>query len=92
MFDNNEHFLTNLQPILELFPASIRNQQGVYLVGGCVRDAWLGKASHDIDLVVMGDVHKAARQTARHLEGACFLLDEERNTWRVLGNCRVNCW
>ena len=56
----------------------------VYLVGGCVRDWLLGRASHDIDFAVAGDAVKLARQVADRMGGAFVLLDQERGTARVV--------
>ncbi len=76
-----------LQKALDFLPPVVNTCGQVYLVGGCVRDAFLGKDSHDLDLVVLGDVQKAARLTAKALNSsACFLLDAERNTWRVFAD------
>ena len=76
-----------LQQTLDFVPSAARECGQVYLVGGCVRDAFLGKSSHDLDLVVLGDVQKTARLAAKALKSpACFLLDAERNTWRVIAD------
>jgi putative nucleotidyltransferase with HDIG domain len=56
----------------------------VYLVGGCVRDELLGRPSYDLDVVVAGDGLGLARRLANRLGGACFPLDEERGTARVI--------
>ncbi len=55
-----------------------------YLVGGCVRDWLLGRASHDIDFAVAGDAVGLARQVADRMGGAFVLLDQERGTGRVV--------
>ena len=55
-----------------------------YLVGGCVRDWLLGRASHDIDFAVAGDAVKLARRVADRMGGAFVLLDQERCTARVV--------
>ena len=55
-----------------------------YLVGGCVRDWLLGRASHDIDFAVAGDAVKLARRVADRMGGAFVLLDQERGTGRVV--------
>jgi len=74
-----------LQQALDFLPAESTESGQIFLVGGCVRDAFLGKSSHDLDLVVLGDVHQAAKVTARALHSnSCYLLDSERNTWRVI--------
>ncbi len=75
----------NLASILNLFPHTLLECGEVYLVGGCVRDVFLGISTPDLDLGVIGDVSKAARMTARHLNsGSCYQMDEERNGWRVI--------
>ncbi len=55
-----------------------------YLVGGCVRDWLLGRASHDIDFAVVSDAVKLARRVADRMGGAFVLLDQERCTARVV--------
>jgi len=61
-----EQYLT--QPLLELVKDISRqasNQgQRVYLVGGVVRDLFLGYPNFDLDLVVEGDAVKLAQQVA----------------------------
>ncbi len=58
--------------------------QPLYLVGGAVRDFLLGQPCKDYDLVGTGDVRGIARQFANHVGGAFYMLDEQRNTCRVL--------
>lgn len=55
-----------------------------YLVGGHVRDRLLGRDTHDLDLAVGGKAVELAKQTANRLGGAFVLLDEERQTARVV--------
>ncbi len=55
-----------------------------YLVGGYVRDQLLKKWTHDLDLAVGGEAIELARQVANLLGGAFVLLDEERQTARVV--------
>ena len=73
-----------LNPIVaklqELFP----QQQEIYLVGGAVRDALLGKASHDLDFTVSKNALKVARKTADALEGAYYRLGDEHEIGRVV--------
>jgi tRNA nucleotidyltransferase/poly(A) polymerase len=80
---NTTLFQENIRALLEVLPESVQHEEGIYLVGGCVRDAWLGKPIHDIDMVIQGDTKKIARATANAYHGSCYLLDEERHTWRV---------
>lgn len=56
----------------------------VYLVGGAVRDAYLGLPLHDIDLAVPGDGRPLARQIANAFDGAYYPLDAERGVGRAL--------
>jgi len=60
--------------------------QKLYFIGGVVRDLCMGRAHNDIDLLVQGDTRDIARKFANHLNGAFFMLDEERNTARVVVN------
>jgi tRNA nucleotidyltransferase/poly(A) polymerase len=80
---NRTLFQENIRALLDVLPESVQHEEGIFLIGGCVRDAWLGKPIHDIDLVVQGDTKKIARVTANVYHGACYLLDKERHTWRV---------
>ncbi|OLC35430.1 MAG: hypothetical protein AUH81_10335 [Candidatus Rokubacteria bacterium 13_1_40CM_4_69_5] len=55
------------------------------LVGGAVRDAWLGRPlSQDIDVAVPAGAVDLARRVADRLAGAFVLLDAERGAARVL--------
>ncbi|MBP9128537.1 MAG: CCA tRNA nucleotidyltransferase [Elusimicrobia bacterium] len=55
-----------------------------WLVGGFLRDAWLGRPTSDADVVVAGDAKNAARRFAAAQGGHFFPLDEERGTCRVV--------
>jgi poly(A) polymerase len=62
-----------------------------WLVGGAVRDALLGRATADYDIVVDGDPQRAAQAVARAGgRAACFALSEEFGSWRVVA--RDNSW
>lgn len=56
----------------------------VYLVGGVVRDAWLGRTGQDWDLVTSGAARRMARRVADILDGAYHPLDDARDVGRVL--------
>jgi tRNA nucleotidyltransferase/poly(A) polymerase len=58
----------------------------LYLVGGSVRDAFLGQSGkHDLDFVLEAEkVKTVARRVADHLHGAFFMLDDDRQTARVI--------
>jgi tRNA nucleotidyltransferase/poly(A) polymerase len=61
-------------------------EKPVYLVGGAVRDALLGKPSHDFDFIVDGDALTVARRLADSINGAFYVLDGTRNYARVIGS------
>jgi len=71
-------------PFLTSVRETIPPDQEIYLVGGAVRDAFLGCESHDLDFSVPADGIKIARHVANKLKGAFYPLDEERDTGRVV--------
>ncbi|GAB4446235.1 MAG: CCA tRNA nucleotidyltransferase [Anaerolineae bacterium] len=56
----------------------------IYLVGGTVRDALLGRPLKDIDLATPGDGLSIARRLADDLGAAFYPLDAERGVGRVV--------
>ncbi|MBK5219759.1 MAG: HD domain-containing protein [Thermoleophilia bacterium] len=62
--------------------------EGVWIVGGAVRDAALGSEVADLDLAVAGDPGAAAKAIARELGEHAFELSAEFGTWRVTGASR----
>jgi putative nucleotidyltransferase with HDIG domain len=56
----------------------------VWLAGGAVRDAVLGRPIHDWDLAVERDAIALARATANRLQGDVYVLDAEHDTARVI--------
>ncbi len=74
-----------LSPLLErLRPLFQTQSQPVYLVGGAVRDALLGRISHDLDFVVPANAVKLSFQVADALGVPAYVLDRERDTGRVI--------
>ncbi|MDJ0620609.1 MAG: CCA tRNA nucleotidyltransferase [Calothrix sp. MO_192.B10] len=65
---------------LELLP------QPVYMVGGAVRDALLGRSSEylDLDFVLSADAIEAARRIAKYYHAGFVILDRERKIARVV--------
>jgi len=63
--------------VLRAFPET-------YLVGGAVRDLLTGRPVHDFDFVLKQDTVKAGRAVARALDAPHFILDDERQTVRVI--------
>ncbi|HEX7251795.1 MAG TPA: hypothetical protein VF376_02855 [Thermoanaerobaculia bacterium] len=50
-----------------------REQVPMYLAGGAVRDLLLGRPLRDVDLVIMGDLPRFARELSRSLRGRARL-------------------
>lgn len=74
----------SFSPLLVSVLKSLPSDQEIYLVGGAVRDALLGRESRDLDFAVPADGIKLARQIADKLNGAFYPLDLERDTGRVV--------
>ena len=55
-----------------------------YLVGGFVRDTFLGRTTADIDIAVAAGAPDVARRVAGMLDGRFVLLDEENGIGRVV--------
>ena len=64
--------------------ATLKPGQEIYLVGGTIRDGLLNKKGHDLDFVLSGNVKKYARIISNILNGKFYMLDEKRQTARVL--------
>ncbi|MEN8240865.1 MAG: HD domain-containing protein [Chloroflexota bacterium] len=73
-----------LPSLLLQLQKQLADTSDVYLVGGAVRDALLGKASHDLDFVVNGDSLAIARRLANQLNGAYYTMDEDFMVGRVV--------
>ena len=54
------------------------------MVGGAIRDAAMGRTCHDYDFVVDGDVRSVSKDLANVLSGNYYVLDDERNTTRII--------
>ncbi|MBN1452168.1 MAG: HD domain-containing protein [Anaerolineales bacterium] len=74
----------SFSPLLASVHEALPAGQEIYLVGGAVRDALLGRESHDLDFAVPADGIKLARRIANKLKGAFYPLDNERDTGRVV--------
>jgi tRNA nucleotidyltransferase/poly(A) polymerase len=71
----------------ELYDLLIHLEQShglIYLVGGCVRDACLKKASTDFDLVFESNAIASGRSIADYFKGDFYVLDAKRGTGRAL--------
>ena len=56
-----------------------------WLVGGAVRDRWLGRPTDDYDVAIGGDARRLARALARSADAHAFALSEAFGVWRVVG-------
>jgi len=56
----------------------------VFVVGGTLRDVYLGRRTQDLDVALAGDVLAMAREFARESRGTFVPLDPERGEARVV--------
>jgi len=56
----------------------------LWIVGGTVRDALLGRPVRDLDVTVRGDSQRVARKLARAVGGPVFPLSEAFGAWRAM--------
>jgi poly(A) polymerase len=80
-------------PLLDSVRAALPDDLTVYLVGGAVRDALLGRPIHDLDFALAKEAIKTARHVADALsrdksgtitKADFYPLDAERDTGRVI--------
>lgn len=71
-------------PFVESVRQAAGDAEGIWIVGGAVRDAALGGEVHDLDLAVAGDPKPVARAIASALGDHAFELSAEFRTWRVV--------
>lgn len=72
------------QSILDRLSAHSTPQRPIYLVGGAVRDLLMDRPVHDLDFVLPGPTRRLAQDIACELNAALYVLDEERDTTRVV--------
>ena len=63
--------------------------EGIWIVGGAIRNAALGRVVKDVDLAVARDERQAASAIGRVAGGPVFRLSEEFGTWRALAADRA---
>ncbi|RLD01948.1 MAG: hypothetical protein DRI46_02100 [Chloroflexi bacterium] len=76
---NNENLPSQYDQITDLLHST-----RAYLVGGAVRDLLLNRSVHDLDFALPENTIPAAKQVADQLGGSFFVLDQERQTCRVI--------
>jgi len=69
---------------IDAIRAILAPDETVYVVGGSVRDAYLHRPIHDVDLATPGDGRPLARRIANHFDGAYYALDAERGVGRAI--------
>lgn len=75
----------SLAPLLErLRPHLPTEGQAVYVVGGAVRDAVMGRPVHDVDLAVATGAISLAFRLAKALGLPAYALDDERDVGRIV--------
>jgi putative nucleotidyltransferase with HDIG domain len=75
-------------PLVVAAGRALSGVEGVWIVGGAVRDAALGREVTDLDLAVAGDPGVAARAVAAELGEHAFELSAEFGTWRLVSRGR----
>jgi poly(A) polymerase len=71
-------------PLVGAAGRALAGEEGVWIVGGAVRDAALEREVTDLDLAVAGDPAVAARAIAAELGEHAFELSAEFGTWRLV--------
>lgn len=77
-------FSSKILDLLDLVCSQLSSQQDLYIVGGAVRDALLGRKLHDLDFAMSDNPTALARNLAKRLNAGFFVLDDERHTARVM--------
>ncbi|MBI4926725.1 MAG: HD domain-containing protein [Anaerolineae bacterium] len=70
--------------ILDVVSRFATNERPIYLVGGSVRDRLLRHESHDLDFILPSGTYDLACQVANTLKADLFVLDDQRDTTRVV--------
>lgn len=69
--------LLGRRTVRELTRACRRSGQAAWIVGGAVRDLWLGRPVLDVDAALDGDPEPVARELERRGAGRCVALSTE---------------
>src|SRR5258706_1788265 len=70
-------------PLIDKVRDALPNQE-IYLVGGAVRDMLRNRLSHDLDFALPSNGITLARKVANALNADFIVLDDERDTGRVI--------
>lgn len=71
-------------PLMRQLRQHLPAESSIYLVGGAVRDAILGREVHDLDFAVPKNALKLAKTLADKLPAAFYPLDVENDTARLV--------
>jgi poly(A) polymerase len=71
-------------PLVGLARQALASGEQIWIAGGAVRDAALGREVVDLDLAVKGDPAGPAKAIARSAGGHSFELSAEFRTWRAV--------
>ncbi len=77
-------FRSAISDLLDFVQSCLADKQDLYIVGGGVRDALLGRELKDLDFAMPDDPTALAKRVARCLEAGFFVLDDDRHTARVV--------
>ncbi len=75
-------------PLVAAVRAALPDAAGVWIAGGAVRDAALGREVKDVDLAVAGGPKPVAKAIGKGLGEHAFELSAEFGTWRVVSHER----
>lgn len=75
-------------PVVAATRQALQGADDVWIVGGAIRDAALGRAVADLDLAVAVDPGAAARAIGKELGEHAFELSAEFGTWRIVARER----
>jgi len=74
----------HLSPLINIIAGILPPDRETYIVGGVVRDMLLDRQSHDLDLVMKGDVMEITRSLANRMGAAYFPMDPEHGVARLI--------
>jgi tRNA nucleotidyltransferase/poly(A) polymerase len=77
-------FSSEIISVFDLIRSELESDRALYLVGGAVRDALLGRQLHDLDFTMAGNPKGLAKRLANRLNAGYFVLDDVRHTARVV--------
>ncbi|HSH02506.1 MAG TPA: HDIG domain-containing protein [Anaerolineae bacterium] len=72
------------EELAALRPLLVQQTRPIFLVGGAVRDALLGRVSHDLDFVVPKEAIKIAYRLGDQLGKPTYIMDKERDVARIM--------